>query len=185
MPQQLSDADYYRLLSNAQKGQFSQEVWDRADQMKIGNELREIIKKTHPGVPHPGYDEEKRVNERIDKLEKDRADREKKAADDAEDKRWNDELKSVKERHKYSDDEMKKLDKYMRDHKIYEPEAAALYMNRKEPRMTGPDDSDGRFMNYQKQSDWDDIAKEPAKWLEKQIYGVYKQQEDASRNGRF
>jgi hypothetical protein len=179
----LTPDEYKQLWGEARKGTFSQEIFDRAEQMKLGDELRGIIKKTHPNVPQHGWDEKQFVTQRIDDWEKQQKDKEKAAADKREDDAWNQRMQSVREEHRYSDDEMKNLDAFMRTEKIANPEAAAREMNRRSPRMSEP--GNGQYMNFTKQDDWDSIAKNPEKWAHDLIYKAAYKQQEAERNRRF
>ncbi|HEX8828141.1 MAG TPA: hypothetical protein VF778_08515 [Xanthobacteraceae bacterium] len=181
----LTRQQFNQLYGNAQKGAFSQEIWDRAEDMKLGDELRSIIKKTHPNVPHPGHDEKKEVLNELHAFQKKLEDKEKAVAEKAEDDAWNSRLQSVRDAYKYTDDDMKKLDGFMRENQVANPEIAAAEMNRRSPRMSDSGDGNGMFHNYQKQDGWDEIAKNPEKWAHDQIFRAAKRQEEAEKNRRF
>jgi hypothetical protein len=179
----LTREQYTQLWGEARKGTFSQEVFDRAEQLKLGDELRGIIKKTHPNVPQHGFDERKYVDDKLDAWSKEQKDKEKAAADKSEDDAWNRRMANVREEHRYTDDEMKNLDSFMRTEKIANPEAAAREMNRRSPRMSEP--GNGQYFNITKTDGWDEIAKNPEKWAHDQIYRAAKKQEETERNRRF
>ena len=180
----LTREQYANMWNEARKGAFSQEVFDRAEQLKLGDDLRGIIKKTHPNVPQNGYDEKQYVNQRLDEWQKKQTDKEKAAVDKNEDDAWNQRMTSVKDHYKYTEEEMKKLDGFMREQKVANPEIAAAEMERRQPRMSEAG-SGGYFMNYQKQDDWDEVAKNPEKWAHDQIFRAAKKQEETERNRRF
>lgn len=182
-----------QLWPHVQKGQFAQEIWDQAERIqdpfefkgKMSDALKEIIKRTHPGIPQEGYDAERRVNQRIDSLESKQEAKERKAREEAEDAAWKAQLDEVRKRYKYNDDDMKRLDKFMRERQIYNPEDAAMVLNQREPKMTDAGDSSGMFHNYQKQDGWDEVSANPEKWAHDQIYAAAKRQELAEKNQRF
>lgn len=181
----LTREQFNQLYGNAQKGQFSQEIWDRAEQMKLGDELRSIIKRTHPNVPQPGHDEKKEVLDKLYAFQNKLENKERQTQQKAEDDAWNNKLRKVRDEYRYNDDDMKKLDGFMRQHLVYDPEIAAAEMNRRNPRMSDAGDGHGMFIDYQKQDGWDEIAKNPEKWAHDQIFAAAKKQEEAEKRRRF
>jgi len=178
--------EYAQYWNNAQKGVFSQEIYDRAEQLKLGDDLRKIIKQTHPNVPQRGFDEQRMVNERINAFEKKMADKEKAEKDKAEDDDWNKRMNGVRDTYRLDDAGMKELDTFMRQEKVANPEIAAAEMNRRSPRMMEASNGFGSpYMNFQKQDGWDEIARNPEKWANDLIFKAAKRQEEAEKNRRF
>lgn len=180
----LTREQYANMWQEARKGAFSQEVFDRAEQMKLGDDLRGIIKKTHPNVPQHGYDEKQYVNQRLDDWEKAQKDKERAAAERAEDDNWNQRMANVRDTYKLDEAGMKELDGFMRKEKIANPEIAAAEMNRRAPRMSEASNG-GLYMNYTKQDDWDKVAANPEKWAHDLIYKAAYKQQEAEKNRRF
>ena len=181
----LTREQYAQLWGNAQKGVFSQEVFDRAEQMKISDELRGIIKKTHPNVPQSGYDEKTEFNKRFDAFEKAQKDKEEAAKVKAEDDSWTDRMNRVRDDYRLDDKGMEALDTFMRAEKVANPEIAAAEMHRRNPPMSEVSNGGGYYMNFQKQDDWDAVAKNPEKWAHDLIYKAALKQEQKEKNRRF
>jgi hypothetical protein len=189
-----SDEQMRNLLANAQKGVFADDVFQRAEKDdkefefkgRTGDALREIMKRTHKELPQPGYDEKQEVLREFRAYKKSQEDKEEAAKKKAEDDDWAAERKAVQQQNKLTDEQMDAVWEHMKKRHIGNWEDGAAAWQAKQPRMTEPSDGrGGMFMNYQKMDEWEEVGKDPNRYLERVVGSVAQQLEDQDKRSRY
>jgi len=187
MPVTLTDEQVAQLRSELEAGKRARNVEDMVngiwnDQL-LGADAKALFKRKYPDVPIEGYDQEQRLNARLDAAEKERKESERKQREQQQDDEYKAKRKETQERHGFTDDAMQRLEKMMVERNIGNYEDAAELMAAREPRPS--DDRGGtgdRFWGYQHQDTFKKIATDPEKWAYDELLQAARNDERRSRN---
>jgi hypothetical protein len=178
----LTDQQYADLMRKAQTADFVESIWNNP---QFSNDAKALVKKAYPNLEIPGFDQQQYVDKQF-------ADRDHRAAEDAkrareaeEDRRWKEERARVQQERGFTDDTMKEIEQAMVERKIGDYEAAADHYAARHPKTSDPADGGDHFWNYQKKEGWGDIAKDPEGWARKEILGAIRSDQARARQDRF
>lgn len=167
MPMTLSDEQIAYLRNRENVANFADALYNDPT---ISTELKRLIKRKHPDLPIPDYDAEQRLNARFDAEKKEREDAETKARNDKELADWQAERDRVREKHKFTEDAMERMEKMMLERRIGNYEDAAELMIAREPKTSSPtQELDDRLWHHNRNEQFKEIAKDPQGWARNEL----------------
>jgi hypothetical protein len=182
MPRTISDEEYTHLIGRKQVADFVEPIYNNP---ALGKEARALLKKAYPNLQIEGYDIEQRFDEKLDAIKREADERDKKRADDEDNKKFKELRGATQKKYKFTDEAMKKLEDLMVENNIGNYEAGALYMVSKDPRPTEATPTPQRFWSYEKSNDFEEISKDPEKWGFNQLLGAAERDAARERSGEF
>ena len=181
MPQTLTDEQIAYLRNRETVANFADSLYNDPT---ISNELKLLIKRKHPELSIPDFDIESRITERLESEKKERQDAESKQRDEREQKEWAEKRAAVKDRHKFTDDAMDRLETMMKERHIYNYEDAADLMIAREPRTSSPtQELDDRMWHHNRNEQFKEIAKDPQSWARSELMAAMAR-DKAANNSR-
>jgi hypothetical protein len=180
MPREISDQEAAYYENRRMVADFMESIYNDPAHNK---EVKQIIKKKFPNLQIPDYDLERKVEERFAKEKKDRDDSaEEKRKKDEKDK-WDKDRKAAQDKYRYNDEDMKRLEKMMVELEIPNYDVAATYMRSQEPAASEPA-NESRYWRHDQQEGFAEIAKDPEKWGEKEILKALRTDQERAKGWR-
>lgn len=168
LKRRLADAERDKSIAEG-----ASKIWNSPE---WGSEAKALWKKAFPEGQIPEYDTEQRVMARIEKLETERLEREKKAQETALDSDIAKKRRAAQERHGFSDDEMKSLEEMMTQRNVGDYDVAAHYLASQRPAPSDGTDAgyDRQFWGHQRQAGYDEVAKDPEAYARREILKTFR-----------
>jgi hypothetical protein len=179
MPRQISDEEWNYYQGRTQVANFAESIFNDP---ALNKESRALVKRKYPNLDQGPYDTEVRVNERIDKLVKEREDEKKAAKDEADKSKWAKLRADTQSKYGFTDDGMKKLEELMVAENIGSYEAGALLLAQREPKSAEPT-MDSQYWHHERADGFKEIAKDPEQWGRMEILNAIKRDEQRIKNG--
>ena len=175
-----------QLREQIEAGQRAQQIADGATQIwndpELSSEAKALWKRKFPEGKIPEYDVEQRLTKRIDKMEADRQEAEKKIKDDTDRDRETQQRQAVRDKYGFNDEAMEELEKLRRDKLVVDYEVAASYLASQRPAPSDGADYDRHFWAHDRQPQYKEIAEDPEGYARKEILGTLRGMEQRNRS---
>ena len=186
MPVTLTDEQVAELRTRLGQADTNEKIAQAASRLwnspERGDRAKALWKEEFPDSDLGGFDTEQRINARLDREAKERADAEKAAKDRAADERVATSRKKTQEDYGFTDDAMTRLEQMMVERNIGDYEVAASYMAAREPRPSdGSNAFDSQFWQHEKKDLFKEIAADPEEWGRNEILKTLRSQEQQQR----
>jgi hypothetical protein len=180
MPRQLSDEEYNFLQSRRMTADFVESIYNDP---QLNKEAKRLIKKKYPNLAIPDLDIEDRVQAQLNAERDHRAAKEAEEKRKADDAKWRAERERVQKQYSFTDDGMRELEGWMTDKGVGDYEVAAGYRAAKNPRASEPT-YDSQFWHHDRTPDFKEIAKDPEAWGRREILGAIQRDQERERGAR-
>ena len=157
MPREISDEEYNFLQGRRQVADFVEPIYNHP---QWGKEAKRLIKQVYPNVRIPDYDLSNQIDERFAAEDRRRAEEREAARAAEQDRNWRDKRAKVIEEYGFTDDGIKKLEKFMVDHDVANYEVAASYMASKEPKTSEATYAD-HYWHHDRKPEWQEMMRDP------------------------
>ena len=178
----ISDQEYARLKGREQVADFVEPIYNSKE---LGSEARALIKKAYPNLQIEGYDLKQELQGQIAQVRNEIQETERARKDGEEREKFNRVRQETKDKHKFTDDAMDRLEKLMIERNIGDYEAGALLLATKEPKPMESTHGTSRFWEHEKQDGFAEISKDPEKWGYNQILGAARRDFERARSQGF
>ena len=179
MPREISDEEYQFLQGKRVTADFVESIYNDPS---LNKEAKRLIKRKYPNLSIPDYDLEEKVDARFAAEKKAKDDAEESARLKAEDEKWKSSRSKVQKDYGFTDEGMKDLDQWMKDHYVGDYEVAASYRAAKNPKPSDAAYSD-QFWHHEKAPGFAEIARDPEGWGRSEILGAIRRGQDRMRQG--
>lgn len=174
MPLTLTDEQVAILRGEREQWMRDKAVRESAEAIwndpALSDDAKALWKRKFPDAQIGDYDLKKEIFGRLDREKAEREEADKTAREKELDENIAKKRKAVKEKHNFTDDAMKRLEDMMTERNVGDYEVAAHWLASQEPAPSDGDAGyDRHFWQYEKQPDYQDIAKDPEGYGRREI----------------
>ena len=190
MPVTLTDEQVAELRTrlgisetNARIAEAAAGLWNDPD---TSAEAKALWKRKYPDSDlGDAYNVEQRLNARLDRQEQDAQKREREAREKAIDEQIASKRRDAQERHRATDDAMKRLEDWMVEKNVGDYDVAAEHFFTRQPGTSNGDDSafDSQFWHHDRSDLFKEISADPEEWGRKEILKTIREGEQRNRGG--
>ena len=190
MPVTLTDEQVAELRTrlgisetNARIAEAAAGLWNDPD---TSAEAKALWKRKYPDSDlGDAYNVEQRLNARLDRQEQDAQKREREAREKAIDEQIASKRRDAQERHRATDDAMKRPEEWMVEKNVRDYDVAAEHFFTRQPGTSNGDDSafDSQFWHHDRSDLFKEISADPEEWGRKEILKTIREGEQRNRGG--
>jgi DNA-binding PadR family transcriptional regulator len=181
MPRTLTDEEYALLVNKAHVANFAESIWNDPG---LNKDAQRLAKRKYPNLQIPELDIEDKVQARFDAEDKRRAEEAAERQKQLEDTEWKDKRTAAQKKYGLTDEGLEKLEKFMGERKVLDYDVAASHLINTQPKTSEAEFSADRWQ-HEKQTGWQDIAKDPEGWGRGEILKAIRNDEERARAQGF
>jgi hypothetical protein len=186
MPLTLTDEQVTALRQEREQWfrdrQIAQQALGIVNDPKTSDRAKALWKEAYPEARDDAYETKQELTAKVDKFIQDQKDEKKTAKDEADKAQWAADRKSTQEARSFTDDAMERLEKFMVDRGISNYEDAADLWVARNPKPTEDTGYADRYWNHTQQDQFEQIAKDPEKYAEREIIKAIRTDMNNARN---
>lgn len=180
MPREISDEEYNFLQSRRVTADFVESIYNNP---KLNGKAKALIKEAYPQleIPPDSQDVRREIDARFAAEAHARQQAETQAREKAEDEAWKTARAKAQKDSGLTDEGMNDIDKWMLENRVGNYEVA---LRERAHRMPRPVEAyQDQYWRHEQTPGWNEIAKDPEKWANKEILEAIYRGQDQLRRG--
>jgi hypothetical protein len=178
MPRQIDDDEYNFLQQRRQVADFVESIYNDP---ALTREAKALIKKKYPNLSIPDEDLRNEMEARFEKERKEREEAELKSKRQQEDEDYKKRRNKTQKDYGFTEEAMADLEKLMVEKNVGDYDVAATYFAAKNPKTSEPTFDSSRW-HHERQSNFEEIARDPEAWGRTEIEKAIRADEQRNRN---